>query len=149
MELELEPGSGPPVQTIGTSTGKLIEPCPNDGEAPPEDVSDESFALSFSGGGWRAALTTAGTLRFVADAGLLSRVHWVSSVSGGSITNGLFAKHYEKLREADFNPAVVDELILKNLLAGARESSLARTLIANAWKALGPKDQDADPRRQP
>ena len=41
----------------------------------------------------------------MADAGLLGRVRWVSSVSGGSITNGLLAHAYNELRDEGFTPA--------------------------------------------
>jgi NTE family protein len=131
------------IETAATSLKGLIEPCPANPEAPPTPIREPSelFAVSLSGGGWRAALTGAGSLRFLADAGLLGRVRWVSSVSGGSITNGLLAHCYEQLREAEFSPAAFDERVMRPLLGGARDRSLARALIGNAWRALGPKSR--------
>jgi NTE family protein len=55
------------------------------------------IALALSGGGFRASLYHLGALRRFNDAGLLSRVTAISSVSGGSITNGLLATRWRKL----------------------------------------------------
>ena len=48
-------------------------------------------ALCLSGGGFRAALFHLGALRRLNELGLLSRMQAISSVSCGSITNGLLA----------------------------------------------------------
>lgn len=45
----------------------------------------ESIALALSGGGFRATLFHLGVVRALAEAGLLSRVKLISSVSGGSV----------------------------------------------------------------
>jgi NTE family protein len=58
--------------------------------------------VTLSGGGFRATFAGLGTLRYLADAGLLSSVRYASSVSGGSITNGLLACHWGALRERGF-----------------------------------------------
>ena len=55
------------------------------------------IALALSGGGFRASLFHLGALRRLNDAGLLSRLTAISSVSGGSITNGLLATKWLKL----------------------------------------------------
>ncbi|MBE0660634.1 MAG: patatin-like phospholipase family protein [Bryobacteraceae bacterium] len=55
------------------------------------------IALALSGGGFRASLFHLGALRRFNDAGLLSRLTAISSVSGGSITNGLLATKWHKL----------------------------------------------------
>src|SRR4051794_4970609 len=47
------------------------------------------FGLALSGGGFRAVLYHLGLVRFLRDAGILSRVTHISAVSGGSI----FATH--------------------------------------------------------
>ena len=54
-------------------------------------------ALALSGGGFRASLFHLGALRRLNDAGLLSRMTTISSVSGGSITNGLLAARWTRL----------------------------------------------------
>jgi NTE family protein len=98
----------------------------------PEDATPP-FALAFSGGGFRASLAAAGVLRFAADAGLLGRVRYVSSVSGGSITNGLFAANYEELQSAGFAPQKVDELVVSPLILDViRHRSLMWELIGRA-----------------
>jgi predicted acylesterase/phospholipase RssA len=48
-----------------------------------------TFGLALSGGGFRATLYHLGLVRFLRDAGILSRVRQITSVSGGSI----FAAH--------------------------------------------------------
>ncbi len=93
-------------EAIGTKSGDLIAPCdrphPHPATPPlPEDLP--AFAIALSGGGFRAALSGIGVLHLLADAGLLGRVRWVSSVSGGSIANGMFATSYPKLRRAGFS----------------------------------------------
>jgi NTE family protein len=131
--------SAKPAQTIGTSRRNLVEPCgDHPGRTHPQRPGEDRFALSFSGGGWRAALTAAGALRFMADAGLLDRVGWVSSVSGGSITNGLLAVSYEEIQAAGFAPEAVDHHVLNRILWGVRDHSLTRTLLLGSWRALGP-----------
>jgi NTE family protein len=126
-----------PVETVGASNHNLIEKCSQDTELAKDPARRDPslFALSFSGGGWRAALTAAGVLRFVSEAGLLRQVRWVSSVSGGSITNGLLAVSYQQLRDADFAPSAVDEHVLAPLLGASRDRSLTRGLLRNIWRA--------------
>ncbi len=52
------------------------------------------IALCLSGGGYRASLFHGGALRRLNEVGLLSQVRTITSVSGGSITNALLAKHW-------------------------------------------------------
>jgi NTE family protein len=56
-------------------------------------------ALCLSGGGFRATLFHAGALRRLNEVGVLSTLTTFSSVSGGSITNGLLAKVFPELRK--------------------------------------------------
>ncbi|OGA13264.1 MAG: hypothetical protein A3D95_13855 [Betaproteobacteria bacterium RIFCSPHIGHO2_12_FULL_69_13] len=56
-----------------------------------------NFALSLSGGGYRAMLYHIGALRRLNEAGLLAELAVVSSVSGGSITAGMLAKAWGEL----------------------------------------------------
>lgn len=69
-------------------------------------------------------------LRFVADAGLLGRVRWVSSVSGGSIANGLFAHHYRDVEQEGFTPEALDQLVIKPFVTKISNQSLT-------WKLIG------------
>jgi NTE family protein len=54
-------------------------------------------ALCLSGGGFRAALFHLGALRRLNEVGLLSKMDTISSVSGGSVANGLLAKVWPSL----------------------------------------------------
>jgi len=46
----------------------------------------KKLGLALSGGGFRASLYHLGLLRFLRDAGILSQVTHITSVSGGSVT---------------------------------------------------------------
>jgi NTE family protein len=60
-------------------------------------TSQTEPALCLSGGGYRAALFHLGALRRLNELGVLSRVSIVSSVSGGSILNGVLAARWDSL----------------------------------------------------
>ena len=120
-------------------SGESIRPCgdtlrPAEPERAPEGPT---FGLTFSGGGFRATFAALGVARYVADAGLLSSVRFVSSVSGGSIANGLLARHWPALRSSGFTPGAVDELVIDPCVERVSESSLKLALIANVWKMIG------------
>jgi NTE family protein len=127
--------------TIGTARNDLISGCDQVLRAsePPYPDQGIPIALSFSGGGFRATLAALGVLRFVADSGMLDRVRYVSSVSGGSLANGLFAHHYEELRDDGFTPQALDDIVIAPFVKKISESSLSRTLLRNIWRTLGPK----------
>ncbi len=66
---------------------------------PVDVLGDTSVALSFSGGGFRAAAFALGVLqgldhqRLADDTSLLDRVSFITSVSGGSLTSAYFGLH--------------------------------------------------------
>jgi NTE family protein len=60
-------------------------------------TSENDPALCLSGGGFRAALFHLGSLRRLNELGVLSRVGVISSVSGGSILNGMLAANWSLL----------------------------------------------------
>lgn len=64
----------------------------------------EGTALCLSGGGYRAMLFHVGVLWRLNEAGLLTQLERISSVSGGSITAGVLAMNWDRL---DFDPAGV------------------------------------------
>lgn len=70
----------------------------SDYQPAPLKTRRNNFGLCLSGGGFRAALFHLGALRRLNEAGLLSRMDTVSSVSGGSIVNGLLARAWPELR---------------------------------------------------
>ena len=64
---------------------------------PDRTTEAQGIGLALSGGGYRATLFHAGALRRLNELGLLYQVKEISSVSGGSITNGELAVFYRKL----------------------------------------------------
>ncbi len=131
----MTPGKPPPLETIG-SDARLVQPCASSPPPPPDPQRRDAsrIALALSGGGWRAALAAAGVVRFLAEAGLLPRVRWVSSVSGGSITNGVLAVSRERLAAGGFDRETVDEELIAPLLGAARDRSLTTALLRSAWR---------------
>ncbi len=79
-----------------------------------------------------------GVLRFIADAGLLEQVRYVSSVSGGSVAHGLLACAYRDLEAAGFSPQAVDELVIRPAIHVVSTKSLTSKLIRNVWRTIGP-----------
>lgn len=126
---------------IGTATNDLISPCnaPDQPRAarPPDPDTLPALAVAFSGGGFRAALAAVGVARFLADAGLLGRVRYLSSVSGGSLANGLIACAWDELEASAFSPAAYDRLVIAPLVEKISSSSLTMALALNLWKVLG------------
>lgn len=63
-----------------------------------------SFGICFSGGGSRSYEASLGYLRALHDAGILAKVQYISSVSGGSWANAVFSYH-------DRDKLGIDELL--------------------------------------
>jgi NTE family protein len=120
-------------------TGQPIRPCgdPLRPAEPARPATGPTLGVTLSGGGFRATFAGLGTLRYLADAGLMSAVRYSSSVSGGSITNGLLARHWSALRERDFAVDRFDELLVEPVVKLVSERSLKRALVLNAWRAVG------------
>jgi NTE family protein len=68
-------------------------------------------ALALSGGGFRATLFHIGTLIRLNELGVLAKLDRVSSVSGGSITAGMLACRWGRLKAASFAAAELDALV--------------------------------------
>lgn len=120
-------------------SGEYIRPC-GDALRPAEPgraPAGPTLGLTFSGGGFRATFAALGMARFIADAGLLSSVRFVSSVSGGSIANGLIARRWPELRASDFEPAALDRLVIDPAVERVSASSLKVALLANVWRTIG------------
>ena len=58
----------------------------------------DGMALCMSGGGYRAMVFHLGSLWRLNELGLLHKLDQISSVSGGSITNGVLAMNWNSLR---------------------------------------------------
>jgi NTE family protein len=126
--------------TIGTAPDDLIQPCPERDPRParpPDPDVLPAFSMAFSGGGFRATLAALGLVRFMADAGLLHRVRWVSSVSGGSVAHGLFARDYRELEATGFSRESVDSLVISPFVDAISSRSLSSELLRNLWRAVG------------
>lgn len=128
--------------TLGTATDDLVHPCeaprPPRGEVPPSP-REPAVAVALSGGGFRATLAGLGVLRFLADAGMLDQVRYASSVSGGSVANGLFARHYPAVRDGGYTREAFDAHVLTPFVTSISEHSLAGGMLPQAWKLLGTK----------
>jgi NTE family protein len=128
-------------EVIGTTVGDLIAPCHEYEHAytPERPSTGPPIALAFSGGGFRATLAGIGVLRFLADARLLGNVRYVSSVSGGSIANGIFARAYPGVEARGFSPDAFAEVIQDPAIDRISTGSLSSSVIRSAWQILGPK----------
>jgi predicted acylesterase/phospholipase RssA len=60
------------------------------------DIAMKKIGLALSGGGHRAALYHLGLVRFLRDAGILSQVTHIASVSGGSIFGAHLALNWDR-----------------------------------------------------
>jgi NTE family protein len=80
---------------------------------PPAGTSgDRGWCLCLSGGGFRATLFHLGTLIRLNELGVLSRLSTITSVSGGSILNGLLASRWANLNlGADGRYANFEEIV--------------------------------------
>ncbi|WP_455388078.1 patatin-like phospholipase family protein [Petrachloros mirabilis] len=67
--------------------------------------TEPNIAVALSGGGHRAALFGLGVLLYLVDSGMNRRVDMISSVSGGSITNGFVSQHcdFREVTKEDFD----------------------------------------------
>lgn len=98
---------------------------------PEEDASnaaagDRDIAIALSGGGHRATVFALGVLLYLVDTGLNKRVAYISSVSGGSITNAFVAQR------CDFRNVGVEEFdkIASDLLQRIVSHGLYRGMFA-------------------
>ena len=127
------------LESPALGSGERIQPCGDSLRAaePQPAPSGPTLGLTFSGGGFRATFAALGLLRYVADAGLLGSVRYVSSVSGGSITNGLLARHWPALRAEGFSSAALQRLVIDPAIDRVSHRSLKFTLIRGAWRIVG------------
>lgn len=83
--------TGPPApQGVGTPAIRRAPSGEDEGPVP-------GRGLCLSGGGYRAMLFHVGSLWRLNEAGLLAKLDRISSVSGGSITAGVLALHWNEL----------------------------------------------------
>lgn len=87
------------------------------------------IAVALSGGGHRASLFALGVLLYLVDTGKNRRVAMISSVSGGSITNGYVAQ------ACDFSTVTPEEF--DRIAAGLLDCIVRRGLFAGSWLVRG------------
>jgi NTE family protein len=68
------------------------------GAVRPADEEDRGWCLCLSGGGFRATLFHLGVVRRLNELGVLAKLSTITSVSGGSILNGVLATRWARLR---------------------------------------------------
>ena len=107
----------------------MTEPMQNLLARDEEDRQREGTALCLSGGGFRAMTFHAGVLRRLNEAGVLSRLDFVSSVSGGSITAGILARAWPQLRFEDGRATNLDELVVDRVREMARRDVDVRSVL--------------------
>lgn len=87
--------STPRVEAARAILRSLTVPVPPSGHAlnlsQPSRPQPQSIGVSLSGGGYRATLFGLGALWAIVDGRVGDRVHWVASVSGGSLASALAA----------------------------------------------------------
>ena len=126
---------------VGSSASDLISPCRKPEPHPTHPPAGEraTVAVAISGGGFRATLAGLGVLQLLADAGLLKDIRYSSSVSGGSVANGLFAHHYDELAAAGFTGEAFDRIVVQPTIATITGRSFAWKLLSSVWRIVGPK----------
>lgn len=135
-EVLSSPAIGTGLDSLGSPCGDSLRPAD-----PPAPEVGPRLGLTFSGGGFRATLAALGVVRALADAGVLGQVRYVSSVSGGSVANGILAIAWPKLRAAGFTPAAVDREVIEPIVDRVSTSSLKGRLIRNIWRLPGRTDR--------
>lgn len=133
------------LRSVAGDTGlrDLIRPCDDDlrPAVPPASPVGDPIGMTMSGGGFRATLPALGGVRLLADAGLLDRLRYVSSVSGGSVANAVLAKAWPGIRAAGYTAEAVDRLVIDPVVEKISSGSLKMKLIRNAWRVIGPKNR--------
>ena len=124
---------------VGTSSDDFITPCAAGPQPtpPPAATPAPPFALALSGGGFRATLCAVGVARFLADAGLLARLRYSSSVSGGSVANGILACAYRDVADRGFTGQAFDAHVLDPLVRRISAGSLTKKRIRGLPLTLG------------
>jgi NTE family protein len=132
------PGGKWYVDSPAVGTGLQASPCGDALRPATPASSDDPVAATFSGGGFRATLASLGVVRLLADAGMLPNVRYVSSVSGGSVANGLVATAWPELRRRGFSSDAVDELVVDPFVKRISHRSLKMSLVRGIWRTIGP-----------
>jgi NTE family protein len=126
------------VDSPAIGTGLRQRPCGDKLRPAEPPKTSNPVAVTMSGGGFRATLPAIGVVRLLADAGLLADLRYVSSVSGGSVANGIVASAWPQLRARGFSSTAFDELVAAPLVKRISSMSLKFSLVRGAWRTFGP-----------
>lgn len=126
------------VDSPAVGTGQKARPCGDTLRPAEPPGAARPVAVTLSGGGFRATLSALGLVRLLADAGLLSGLRYSSSVSGGSVANGILATAWPALRERGFTAGAVDELVVEPVVERVSSQSFKKALLRGLWRTLGP-----------
>lgn len=130
-------GPGWAVDSPAMGAGLSVAPCGDDLRPAAPPPSERPVALTLSGGGFRATLAGLGVIRLLADAGLLSDLRYVSSVSGGSVSHGMLAAAWPAVSKQGHTPAAVDRHVIEPVVAQVSRRSLKVALIRSIWRTVG------------
>jgi NTE family protein len=125
------------VDSSAVGTGIQPRPCGDQRRGATPAPSTDPVAVTFSGGGFRATLASLGVVRLLADVGMLGDLRYLSSVSGGSVANGLVATHWPELRKRKFTADAVDEVVIDPFVKRISSDSLKVSLILGIWRTIG------------
>ncbi|CAL2077244.1 patatin-like phospholipase family protein [Tenacibaculum sp. 190524A02b] len=102
----------------------------------------QTIALSFSGGGYRAACFSLGTLSLLEKVGLLENIKAISTVSGGTITGVKYAQ--SQVEEKGFN------VFFKEYYQWLEKDDLASNAISHLrWPLIWNKPENKHKRKNP
>ena len=122
-------------------TGIQARPCGDQLRASKPRPSPDPHAVTLSGGGFRATLAGVGALRLLASVGRLGQLRYLSSVSGGSIANGVTALAWPALRRLGFTADAFDENVVEPIVRQISRRSLKMSLIRGMWRTVGPMNR--------
>jgi NTE family protein len=105
--------SSPSARVAPAETTGLIEVASSPVQGDELEKLEDGVALCLSGGGYRAMLFHAGAVWRLNELGYLPKLNRISSVSGGSITNGVLAMNWTKLRFENGVASNLDELFIR------------------------------------
>lgn len=130
----------------------VSEPTTSRADSAPSSPRGPGLRVALSGGGSRASLFALGAMLYLVESGTNSRVEAISSVSGGSITNGVLAASFDfsRVSEAEFNRVAASVartlvergIVFSSWLSRAYVAALATlmALVVSAWAFRFPFD---------
>ena len=125
----------------GAASGllSLVTPCPQrlDPARPASPVDGAPVGLALSGGGFRATLAGLGVVQLLEDVGLLPRLRFVSSVSGGSVAAASLATQWPAIRAG----ASLRDRVVEPIVTAVSSKSMKLALVRNLWRTVGPMNR--------